>query len=131
MSDFRNMSRPERKKIMKAIRVENSEFPAHLIKIESTQGIITYRSRGFLAQVHDVSEGIKRITVNRSEFSVETGDWLEGITWDMLMKIKREVGYGDCDAVEVYPADKDIVNVANMRHLFVMIDHPLSFAWRK
>ena len=39
-------------------------------------------------------------------------------------------GFGDRDAVEVYPADNAIVNVANMRHLFVF-ENPLPYVWRK
>jgi hypothetical protein len=34
--------------------------------------------------------------------------------------MKREIGLGQALAVEVYPRDKDIVNVANMQHLFMM-----------
>jgi hypothetical protein len=33
------------------------------------------------------------------------------------------------DAVEVYPPAGDVVNVANMRHLWVLRDR-LPFAWR-
>ena len=33
-------------------------------------------------------------------------------------------------AVEVFPADDQVVNVANMRHLWVLPE-PLPFAWEK
>jgi hypothetical protein len=56
--------------------------------------------------------------------------WVDGITWDQLQEIKRGVGLGDKLAVEVYPEDKNIVNVANMRHLFVLPERPL-FAWAR
>jgi hypothetical protein len=46
------------------------------------------------------------------------------------MQLKRECGRGDRDAVEVYPADRDIVNVANMRRLFFPPE-PLAFKWRR
>jgi len=36
----------------------------------------------------------------------------------------------DADAIEIFPADMDVVNVANMRHLWVMAE-PVEFAWRK
>jgi hypothetical protein len=45
------------------------------------------------------------------------------------MALKRECGRGDLDALEVYPVDPDIVNVANMRHLFFP-PTPLSFKWK-
>ena len=47
-----------------------------------------------------------------------------------LQDIKRQAGLGDYMAVEIYPKDRDIVNVANMRHLWVLRD-PLQFGWRK
>lgn len=50
-------------------------------------------------------------------------------SWETLQQLKRECGYGDHDAVEVYPRDCDVVNVANMRHLF-LIDG-LPFVWRR
>lgn len=63
--------------------------------------------------------------------TIHNGDsWVDNITWDELMQIKREIGLGDRDAVEIFPADKDIVNVANMRHLWVTAS-PVMFAWRK
>lgn len=33
-------------------------------------------------------------------------------------------------AVEIYPAERDIVNVANMRHLWVLPER-LPFGWRR
>ncbi|EOG1815585.1 hypothetical protein ACK3RA_000943 [Enterobacter hormaechei] len=49
---------------------------------------------------------------------------------DALQEIKSAVGYGDRDAVEIYPRDSDVVNVANMRHLWITPE-PIAFAWRK
>jgi hypothetical protein len=46
-----------------------------------------------------------------------------------LQRLKAECGYADRDAVEVYPRERDVVNVANLRHLWVMRE-PLAFAWR-
>jgi hypothetical protein len=85
------------------------------------------RDNKYFVQVYD-QEGHIRISVNRAEID-DKGDWLQGISWDTLMEIKRQIGYGDFDAVEVYPKDKDVVNVANMRHLFIL-DEPLDFIWR-
>ncbi len=50
------------------------------------------------------------------------------MTWEELQEIKRQVGIGDFFAVEIFQRDKDIVNVANMRHLWVLPD-PLDFGW--
>lgn len=44
----------------------------------------------------------------------------DGVSWDALQWVKGAVGYADCEAVELYPPDDRIVNVANMRHLWVL-----------
>jgi hypothetical protein len=55
--------------------------------------------------------------------------WADGITWDTLQLLKRECGHGERWAVEVYPPDTDIVNVANMRHLW-LLRAPPPFGFR-
>lgn len=46
-----------------------------------------------------------------------------------LQHLRTEAGYADRCAVEIYPPDQDIVNVANMRHLWI-VEMP-DFAWKK
>lgn len=106
--------------IQKTEVYDNSHTNSKIIKI--------LRDKNFLVQIFD-QDGTIRITVNRVHIN-DNGDWLQGISWDELMTIKRLVGYGDFDAVEIYPKDKDIVNVANMRHLFIL-NNSLGFIWRK
>ena len=73
---------------------------------------------------------VVRLSINRTTLGAN-GRWDENITWDDLQRLKREAGYGDKDAVEVFPADVDVVNVANMRHLWVFVgNYRLPFAWR-
>jgi len=87
------------------------------------------RSRDFLVQEFaEKPPAAVRLTVCRAV--LDGNRWQDGISWDELQRLKRECGYGDRDAVEVFPADDDVVNVANMRHLFVMSD-ALPYAWRK
>ena len=62
--------------------------------------------------------------------SLQGERWADGLSWEDLMALKRQCGRGDRDALEVYPADKDVVNVANMRHLWLPAE-PVAFAWRK
>jgi hypothetical protein len=90
------------------------------------------RSRSFLVQVFDPEqEGLPyRLSICRTQVNAQEKRWSDGITWDEIQQLKREAGYGNIDAVEIYPADNDIVNIANMRHIFLMAQ-PLSFAWRK
>lgn len=40
------------------------------------------------------------------------------ITWDQLQHIKNEVWGPDVRAIEVYPAQGQVVNAANVRHLW-------------
>ncbi|MBI4692744.1 MAG: hypothetical protein HY749_01840 [Gammaproteobacteria bacterium] len=44
----------------------------------------------------------------------------DAYSFDELQQIKREVGYGDRCAVEIYPADADIVGGPAARHLWVL-----------
>lgn len=86
-----------------------------------------FRSRDYLVQLFKDSEHV-RISVNVTRIK-DSGHWEEGISWETLMEIKRLLGYGDFDAVEVYPRDADEVNIANIRHLFILNDS-LPFIWR-
>jgi hypothetical protein len=123
----------------KHLREENLKWPATLRLVPQHQWIGTqrpgemprmavWRSRTFLVQGYQERDGIIRISVSRNELT-RTGDWKAGITWDDLQRIKHEAGYGDRDAVEIYPCDEDIVDVANMRHLWILPD-PCPFKWR-
>lgn len=108
--------------------VNRSEWPADVR--DSPHGPIrVWRSRSFLVQGFATgrSDTILRLSICRS---VLNGDrWQDGISWEDLQTIKAECGYGDSDAVEIFPVDGDIVNVANMRHLWIMAE-PVPFAWR-
>jgi hypothetical protein len=85
-------------------------------------------SKKYMVQIFDEHNGVIRISCNRTSIN-QFGQWEENLSWDELMEIKRQAGYGDRYAVEVLPGDDDIVNVANMRHFWVM-PHPIV-GWRK
>lgn len=87
-----------------------------------------YRSKRFLVQAFNEREGIVRLSVCRTTVDA-SGNWLAHITWDELQAIKNGVGYAEWDAVEIYPREQDVVNVSNMRHLWVLME-PLKYAWR-
>lgn len=89
-----------------------------------------WRSRDYLVQEYEApAPAIARLSVLRSTLDPSTGRWVDGITWEELQWVKNAVGYVNHDAVEIYPAAKDVVNVANLRHLWVM-QEKLPFAWR-
>lgn len=87
------------------------------------------RSRRFLVQVYDEEHGVVRLSVIRSELTA-SGAWRQGITWEELQRVKREAGFGCYCAVELFPPEADVVNVANMRHLWLLPDQP-AFMWRR
>jgi hypothetical protein len=103
--------------------VPRSEWPDHPRPPKEV-----WRSRDYLVQVYAEGAEIERMSVSSTKLQGER--WADGITWDELMSLKRQCGRGDRDALEVYPADKDVVNVANMRHLWLPPE-PVAFAWRK
>jgi hypothetical protein len=92
-----------------------------------------FRNRHFLAAIYideRDGQGFCRLTVNRTELE-QDGNWKGNITWDELMAVKRGIGMGDQWMVEVYPADEEIVHVANMRHLFLVPQPPFAFARKR
>ncbi|AHG22162.1 hypothetical protein Z042_22940 [Chania multitudinisentens RB-25] len=87
-----------------------------------------YINHEFLVQVFAEANGIKRLTINLTALGAGMR-WKDGISWDALQVIKDALGFSDQDAVELYPAQADIVNVANMRHLWVLPEK-VNFGWR-
>ena len=123
------------KEVRRYIESESKKYPASSFteiplpehRIGQNGIVKAMRSRDYLVQVY-VDKGAIRFSVNSVRIK-DDGQWEEGISWDTLMSIKRHLGYGDYDAVEVYPKDVDIVNVANIRHIFIL-DESLPFIWR-
>ena len=66
--------------------------------------------------VYAFSEG------NLIRLDIERKDKKGNITWDELQNIKSNCGFGDMDAIELYPKDKDVINTENWRHLYVFFD---------
>ena len=114
-------------KVLKPIPRE--DWPTNAYKTGGMPRAV-FMSNQFLVQIFDEEGGFTRISVNRIEMGRD-GRWLADITWDQLQQVKADVGYALQDAVEVYPAERDVVNVANIRHLWVVPAGYLPFAWRK
>jgi hypothetical protein len=96
---------------------------------EGTRVIRAWRNRDFLVQMWSESSPllIGRLSINHCELN-SAGGWKDGITWDELQELKRKAGYGENWAVECFPPDVQLVNVANIRHLWIMTV-PLGFGW--
>lgn len=131
-----NMNRAQRRAAQSHMARESKSYPAHLVELtdiafgKPPPGVVTvWRSRDYLVQVFDAPDpALVRLSVNRTQLSGK--GWAQDIPWEDLQRLKSEAGYGRFDAVEVYPCATDVVNVANMRHLWIL-EEPLSFAWRK
>ena len=99
------------------------------------QPLAAWRDADFLAMVYPVPgrDDMRRLTVVRAAGVGLDGRgrvvYRDGITWDDLMQVKRTCGFGDAWAVEIFPPDWDVVNVANMRHLWILPEAP-TYAWR-
>jgi hypothetical protein len=123
---------------LKQLAIDNSQYPEHLIPIprerwspapwDETERTEVWRSRKFLVQVFAQKDGAQRITVCTTRPQGHT--WQAGIAWDDLQRLKAECGRGDAWAVEIYPAESSLVNVANMRHLWILPAMP-EYAWRE
>ncbi len=120
-----------------AITAENKLWPSHLVSVPRDRwpaGEVdsnpkeVWRSRTLLVQVFEERDGWVRLSICRAAID-SNGRWKDGLTWEDLQSIKSQVGFGVRDAIEIYPADQDVVNVANIRHLWVS-PVPLNVAWR-
>lgn len=86
-----------------------------------------WRSRRFLVVLWQEENGNQRLSCQRTKMTVD-GEWVDGITWDDLQRLKGEAGFGDRWAVEIFPPNYAVVNVANIRHLWLMTNPP-GFGW--
>ena len=87
-----------------------------------------FRSKTFMVQLFE-EKNATRLTICRTAINND-GTWKANITWEELQEIKKQVGFGDSFAVEIFPKDKNIVNVANMRHLWIP-DFEIELGWTK
>lgn len=124
----RAINREAEKKPPRLTPVPQEQWPADPPGALSTR-LGVWVSQKFLVQHFKESKsGAQRLSINRTTVDA-TGDWCDEISWDELQQIKRDVGFGNYCAVEIFPPDIDLVNVANMRHLW-LLGTPPPFMWR-
>lgn len=87
-------------------------------RVEGGKPLRLWRSRRFAAMLYKEGRHY-RLSVCRAELD-DDFRWKDGITWEELQQIKSECGFHDEWAVEVFPPDREVVNVANMRHLWML-----------
>lgn len=83
-----------------------------------------WRAHDFLVMLY-LYEERPRLSIMRTV--LYGNKFADNISWDEIQRLKREAGFGDQCAVEIFPPDSAVVNVANMRHIW-LVDPP-SFMW--
>jgi hypothetical protein len=141
---FDHLNRAQRRAAQSYARAEALKRPVKLTPLPPSAWPEWYRSaerpptqvwisRKYLVQMFDETpfQGVdaRRLSINRVTLK-DDGHWEEGLSWDELQDIKHEIGFGDWYGVEIYPRDCDVVNVANLRHLWILAA-PLSIGWFK
>lgn len=110
--------------------IPRAEWPLMASLVSSREPERVLVSRGFLVLVYDEEHALGRLSICRTTIG-PTDAWEDRITWDELQSLKRQAGYGDAMALEVYPPDAHVVNVANMRHLWLVDPEAVPFAWHR
>lgn len=125
------------KQLGRFLKQENRKYPNTLIMLpreswpenqRQSKIMEVWRSSKFLVQVYYEADGIERLSIQTTRLK-DNGEFEDNIPWEVLQKLKKECGRGDKEAVEIFPCDKDVVNVANMRHLWILTKK-LDFTWR-
>lgn len=62
---------------------------------------------------------------------VRRRDGRDGITWDVLQRIKNDMVGRDELAIEIFPPADQVVNDANIRHLWIVPPDLLPFGLRR
>jgi hypothetical protein len=124
---------------LRLMEAENKRYPVdRLVEVPRDEWPVRHhpklarvlRCRDFLVQVFAEPGDVLRLSIQRCAFDRASGRWKDGITWDDLQHLKTLAGYGERVAVELYPPDRDMVNVANLRHLWILPTAP-DFMWRR
>lgn len=119
------MNRTERRAAAAAARQTVATLPEELTPIPREQWppwppgpsagpVAAWWSRRYVVQVY----GDGRIAIRGNG-----GKVLE-VSWSEIQDVKRAIGFGDHWAVEFYPADADVVDVAPMRWLWLLSRAP-------
>lgn len=111
------------------VRIPNPDWPLDAFSVGHLPSEV-WRSRQYLVVIWQQGD-YERLSVNRTELVAgSVNRFKEDISWEDLQRLKAECGRGECWCVEIYPADHHLVNVQNMRHLFVLKDAP-EYAWKQ
>ena len=139
--DDRNLNREQRRALEKVKRQLIASYPDTLEIVPENDPDMPYsshpqdidkiyRSKKYTVIVWNVPAG-KKLSIQRNEWDSHTNRYKDQITWDEIMEIKRQVGFGEQNAIEFYPPDSQVINIANVRHIWLLpqsvTDSMLSF----
>lgn len=102
-------------------------------KIAYPEGCVrVMRSRYFLVQEYRWQDDkmfgrVMRLSICRTAVDTQ-GRWQDKVTWDEMQRIKKMCNYGHYAAVEIFPPERHLTNVANMRHMWILKTPP-EFMW--
>ena len=132
---YEGESHKEIKAIKKVIAENNRKYTDKFVEIpreelddKSFPPKRACRNNRYMAYLYeDYTNGYLRLCVQRTTIN-DDGTYEDGISWDKIQEIKRLVGFGDWWGLEVFPADDHLINVSNIRHIWLFKERP-SFAW--
>lgn len=121
-----NFNRRQKRALQRQFERDSKSWPEELKLVDSADlpegehaGLIElWRSSLFVVQVHEHNEAVLRVSIA----TVDKQKIPDRLPWPTLQRLKREIGRGDWEAVEIFPADADQVNIDDMRHLWVFKD---------
>lgn len=80
------------------------------------QDILPYHRRAAVGLIGEIITGDHGVRIYANRLAVCRCDG-ERLTWEELQSVKQEI-WGDRVAIEVYPAQNDVVNLRHTRHLW-------------
>ncbi len=100
--------------------VEQEQWPASVRDLRLAEPHAVWRSSRYLAVLYrEPRKTAYRLSICRAAID-EAGRLADGLSWDELQSVKSQCGFANIDAIEIYPRDRDVVNVANLRHLWLV-----------
>lgn len=124
-AQLRQMRKDNLAQTVELSAIPRDEWPPGLAP--DARRVRVLRNRKFLVQEF-IEREVIRLSVNRTEWDERRGCFRGDIAWEELQKIKAEAGYAERCAIEIYPPEADLVDVANMRHLWITEAPP--FMWK-
>jgi len=100
----------------------NGNKDSDVIRVfQCSKYLVVFQCSKYLVQIRKHRDKV-RMAINKVHHTFKHGKpiWQDGITWDELQEIKNQCGFEDCWLCEYYPPKDKVVNVANIRHLWVI-----------